>query len=255
METVSGIGGGGNTPARIVFSGKAFPGATLGVWLMGEEYGRVLIDGEFKTQNDGSFKKEITAPVQETRFYGLFIKDREGNPAKSKFFTYNLKYNTVVHQEKLIFAPTVKINKTALVRNELLLISGYAAPGNTVEALANGKAAGKIKAEDDGSYRILVNTDGLVLGGYKIQTRQVDFASGKTSDVSEIRNLKISSFSFALIDFNEDDKIGVQDWSIFLSNWSSQDEKLKVKNDLNGDGKIDISDFSIFLMSFQLGNR
>lgn len=253
VETVhSGIGG--NTPARIVFSGKAFPGATLGVYLIGKEYGQVLIDEEFKTQDDGSFQKEIISPVPERRLYGLLIKDKDGNLGKSKFFTYDLKFNTIVHQENLIFAPSIKTNKVSFTRNELLLVSGYAAPVNTVEALADGKVIGKTTVESDGQYKLLINTDDLVLGSYKVQARQVDPGSGKTGDVSETKTVRISSFPFANIDFNQDDQVNISDWSIFLSNWSSSDANTQMRDDLNGDKKINVTDFSVFLVSFQLSS-
>lgn len=246
------VSGGGTGLALIIFSGKAFPGATLGVYLMGAEYGQVLIDKEFKTENDGSFKKEINDPVEEQRLYGLFIKDRDGKPAKSKFFTYTAKLGTTLHQENIIFAPTIKVNKSAFVRNEFLLVSGDAAPGNTVEALADGKVIGNARTDDAGLYKIFVSTNDLVLKIYNIQTRQVDSVSGKTSDISETRTIKVGSFSFSNIDFNQDGQINISDWSIFLSNWASADPKVKIRADLNGDGKVDVSDFSIFLVSFQL---
>lgn len=254
VQTTTG-GGGGNDPAKIIFSGKAFPGATLGVYLMGEEYGQVLINGEFKTEGDGSFEKEITSPVQEQRFYGLLIKDKNGSPTKSKFFTYNLKFNTIVRQENIIFAPTIKINKSAFTRNEILLVLGDAAPGNTVEVLANGKVVGKNEVGRGGLYQILINTSELTLGSYKIQARQIDSGSSKVSDVSETKIVRVGAFSFAHIDFNQDSQINISDWSIFLSNWSSADKNIHLRDDLNGDGDLDISDFSVFLTSFQLSNR
>ncbi|OGN01337.1 MAG: hypothetical protein A3G51_00570 [Candidatus Yanofskybacteria bacterium RIFCSPLOWO2_12_FULL_43_11b] len=251
VEQVSS-GGGGNDPTRIVFSGKAFPGATVGIYLMGVEYGQVLIDTEFKTQSDGSFKSEIVSPVEEQRLYGLLVKDKEGKPAKSKFFTYNLKFNTIVRQENIILAPTIKTNKPVFVRNEFLLVSGDAAPGNTVEALADGKVIDSARADDSGFYEMFINTNNLMLKIYNIQTRQIDSVSGKTSDVSETRIIKVGSFAFANIDFNQDGQINISDWSVFLSNWSSVDSNFRTKADLNGDGKLDVSDFSVFLVSFQL---
>ena len=57
------------------------------------------------------------------------------------------------------------------------------------------------------------------------------------------------------IDYNNDRKIDISDWSIFLNNWSSSDETTRKKDDLNKDGGLDIFDFSIFLASFQLGSK
>jgi len=124
-----------------------------------------------------------------------------------------------------------------------------------VEALFDGEVLETVKAEEGGLYRILIDSNRLALKSYKVQSRQIDPVTSGASEVSEARTLKVSSFAFALIDFNGDNKADVRDWSIFLHNWSSKDETLKSKNDLNGDGKIDVSDFSVFLVSFQLGAR
>lgn len=253
VETVS-VGGGGNMPATIIFSGKAFPKATMGIYLIGEEYGQVLINGEFKTEDDGSFEKEIISPVAEKRFYALLIKDRDGNPAKSKFFTYDLKINTIIRQKDLIFAPTIEINKAAFTRNEILFVSGYSAPLNKVELLVDGKVFTGVQTPIDGRYQIIADTSKMVLGIHTLKTHQTDSQSGKVSDVSEAKIIRVGSFSFTNIDFNQDNQINISDWSIFLSNWSSSDKNVSIRDDLNGDGKVGISDFSVFLTSFQLSS-
>jgi len=252
--TVTNVGGGGNSPTEIVFSGKAYPGATLGVHLIGDEYDNVLIDGEFTTGSDGSFFKQVVSPVQEIRTYVLLINDRDGKSGKAKFFTREFRSSTRVEWKDLLFPPMIDTNKLSFTRNELLFVTGYAAPGNKIEALIDGTVFESITAESNGLYRIIINTSDIVLGSHKLQTRQIS-SSGKKSDLSGTKSFKISSFSFANIDMNDDEQINIQDWSIFLTNWSSEDEERHNKDDLNGDGRVDVADFSVFLTSFQLGNR
>jgi hypothetical protein len=251
----SGGGGGGSasTPASIVFSGKAFPGAILGIYLMGKESGQVLIGNEFKTQNDGSFKKEITSPIEGKTLYGLLMKDQNGNIGKSKFFTYTIRFNTTIQQENILFAPTIKINKSAFVRKEILSASGYAAPGNKVELLVDGKAFSDTQVADTDQYQVYANTNEMTLGIHTLRTRQIDTSVGTTSDVSEAKIIRVGLFSFSNIDFNQDGQINVSDWSVFLSQWASVNPAVRITDDLNGDGKLNASDFSVFLTSFQLG--
>lgn len=227
--------------------------ASLSVNLISYELGNVVIT-KFSADDKGDFLKEIIAPVEEKRTYGLIIRDKDGNAGKSKFFTYDIQFNTVISQENIIFAPTILANKAVLRRGELLLVSGYAAPGNKVEALINQKilSNSNIDPESSGYYRILIDTNEFVLGNYQLQTRQIDPESGKVSDVSETRIIKISSFAFSHIDFNDDLKIDIQDWSVFLHNWSSGEELKRTADDLNGDSKVDVSDFSVFLTAFQM---
>lgn len=252
----SGGGGGGgsiSTPASIVFSGKAFPGATLGVYLMGKESGQALIGDEFKTQTDGSFKKEITNSIEGKTLYGLLIKDTNGNIGKSKFFTYDIRFNTTVLQENILFAPTIKVNKSAFVRKELLSAFGYAAPGNKMELVVDGKVYADTQATDTGQYQIYADTNNMSLGIHTLRTRQIDTPSKTISDVSEAKIIRIGVFSFSNIDFNQDGQINVSDWSLFLSQWSSADPAVRIADDINGDSRLDASDFSVFLTSFQLG--
>ncbi len=255
VVTSSGGGGGGSasTPASIVFSGKAFLGATLGIYLMGQESGQALIGDEFKTQADGSFKKEITSPIEGKTLYGLLIKDQNGNIGKSKFFTYDIRYNTTIKQENILFAPIIKINKSAFVRKEFLSAFGYAAPSSKVELLVDGKVYADTQATDIGQYQIFADTNNMPLGIHTLRTRQIDTPSKTTSDVSEAKIIRMGIFSFSNIDFNQDGQINVSDWSIFLSQWSSSDITIRLADDINGDGKLDASDFSVFLTSFQLG--
>ncbi len=237
-------------PARILFSGEAFPGATISINLVGETSGDVVAE-KFSADNDGFFSKEILVRTEARRVYSLTIQDKDGNFSKSKFFAYDLNYGSQ-YEENIIVTPTIVLNKSSLAKGEPLFISGYATPGNKVEVLLNDKVTADAKAGDAGYYRILVDTNKLILANYKLQIRQTDTKIGKASDPSQAITIRLSSFIFSGIDFNGDTKVDIQDWSIFLSNWSSQDEKKRKLDDLNGDGKVDVSDFSVFLNAFQL---
>ncbi len=248
------MSGGGNSPTRIIFNGEIFPGATVSLYLMGEEYGQVQIGDSVTIGSSGEFEIEAISPVEEERLYALLVKDREGNVYKSKFFNYDLEFNTIVRQRDLIFAPTIYLNKSRLMRNEILLISGYGAPGNKIEFLVGDEVMRTVDVEDTGLYRVDFNTSQVALGRHGIKTRQYDPETGKTSNNSKIKFINISLFGFSNVDFNSDSKIDIADWSIFLHSWFSTNAEEKQKADLSGNGEVGIEDFSLFLQSFQLGN-
>lgn len=248
------IGGGGNSPARIIFNGEIFPGATVSLYLMGKEYGQIQIGDSVIIGSNGDFEIEAIAPVEEERLYALLAKDREGNVYKSRFFNYDLEFNTIVRQRDLIFAPTINFNKSRLTRNEILLVSGYGAPGNKIEFLVEDKVMRTVDVESDGLYRVDFDTSQVALGQHGAKTRQYDLETGKTSNNSETKFINISLFGFSNVDFNSDSKIDIADWSIFLHSWFSTDAEEKQKADLSGNGEVGIEDFSLFLQSFQLGN-
>ena len=185
------ISGGGNSPAKLIFNGEIFPGANVSLFLIGDEYGQVQIGDTYNIGNDGKFLIEAISPVEEERLYALFVKDVDGVPLKSKFFQYNLKFNTIVRQKDLIFPPSININKLRFTRNEIMLISGYAAPGNTAELIIDGETVKTVSVESDGLYRIDINTNDLTLGSHNIQTKQVDNETGKRSDYSPIKKVNL----------------------------------------------------------------
>jgi hypothetical protein len=248
------ISGGGNTPARIIFNGEIFPEASVTLFLMGEEYGQIQIDDTFVIGDDGKFLIEAISPVEEERFYALFPKDADGIPMKSKFYQYDLSFNIIVRQKDIIFAPSININKARFARNEIMLIAGYAAPGNTVELIVDGEPVKTIDVERGGLYRIDVNTDDLTLGIHEIQARQIDDETGNESNNSPIKVVNISLIDTSNCDLNMDAEISVSDWSIFLLSWLGGTEETKVRADLNGDGVMGIEDFSLFLQCWRLNN-
>jgi len=248
------IGGGGNNPTRIIFNGEIFPGANLSLFLMGDEYGQIQIGDAFNIGDDGKFLIEAISPVEEERLYALFPKDIDGAPMKSKFFQYDLRYNTIVRQKDIIFAPTMNINKARFARNEVMLVAGYAAPGNTVELIVNGEPIKTIDVESGGLYRIDINTDELTLGIHEIQARQIDDETGNKSNNSPIKKVSINLIDTSNCDLNMDAEISISDWSIFLLNWLGEAVETEVRVDLNGDGRIGIEDFSLFLQCWRLNN-
>ncbi len=238
-------------PARITFSGKAFPGAKLTLSLIDIKQGPIAIANPL-VESNAYFEQEIISSVIGMRTYSLNIVDGDGNLGESKFFIYNLDSNSHVSEPNIIFAPTVVINRNSVAPGAALIISGNAGPGNKLEVILDGKAFVDVFSNELGAYRIQVETSKLTLGSHKIQVRQFDFESNKASALSKVVPFEVSSFAFSGIDFNNDARVDIKDWSIFLSNWSSQDEVKRKADDLNNDGKVNIGDFSIFLNSFQL---
>lgn len=250
----SGSGGSSNF-AKVIFSGEAFPGAILGAYLVLENIEPFLFTSEFAVDRDGSFVQEISIPEAGQKTFIIIARDSQGNLIRSKTFTLDLKNGVTIRRDNIILAPSVVIKDSTLLKGEPLLVSGLAAPGNEVELFVDSaKVTGvELKTIDDygnGAYEFSVDTGKLTLGSHKTQVRQIDPVKNVASDLSETRIVKVSSS--ASIDFNGDEKVSIEDWSIFLSNWSSQDQAVRKKDDLNNDGKVDITDFSLFLASFQL---
>lgn len=251
VET-TGTGGPAVYPAELVFSGEAYPGAKIQINLLSDFFGKVLEKSDEYTVGDtGTFILETKGNSIGEQFYGLSIKDRDGNLSTAKFYTYDLKFNTTIKQENIILAPMASISKKIVAKSESFTVSGYGAPNNKIEVLSDGKVVGTGMVAKDGSYTVTIDGGKLFLGPHKIQARQVDDTTGKVGDLSGFHSVTVGQFSYTSVDMNKDDKIDIADWSIFLYNWSSPNEETKNKNDLNSDGIVDVTDFSVFLTSFQ----
>ena len=135
-----------------------------------------------------------------------------------------------------------------------MLVSGYAAPGNKAELLIDDKVVRIVEVEDNGLYRIDIDTAILTLGTHEIKTRQVDNETGKTGSNSISKPIRIGLFGISNCDLNDDSGVSISDWSIFLVNWFGGSQEEKEKIDLDGDGKIGIQDFSLFLQCWRLNN-
>ncbi|KKQ38763.1 MAG: hypothetical protein US56_C0036G0001, partial [Candidatus Moranbacteria bacterium GW2011_GWF2_37_7] len=146
-------------------------------------------------------------------------------------------------------APTIVLNKRALNKKESLEVSGYATPNNKVKIEIDGKLVGEIAATRTGYYALSVKMSSLADGDHRARVLQAN--SSQVSDYSLLKIFRVAELFVANSDLNNDGKLNISDWSIFLSSWSSREEALRRKVDLNSDGKINIFDLSIFLSSFR----
>lgn len=254
IEIVPSGSGGGSSPTKIIFSGEAYPGATLKVDLLDinsylQEVLRTLVTS--KTDDRGRFEIGIEEGSYGKHLYGLSLIDRNNNISAAKVYVYEAKFNTIIRQENIILSPMFDTDKRLLAKSDDVVVSGYGSAENTVQVLGNGKAVATGKVDSSGKYSIKIRAGDLSVGINKIQVRQIDNVIEKQGDLSEIKTVTVGQFSFASVDMNEDKKIDISDWSIFLYSWSAPDNKTRLRDDFNKDGVVDVTDFSVFLTSFQ----
>lgn len=188
------------------------------------------------------------ASIEEKHLFSVIAYDKEGNISPSKTFPTEL-----YEKEGLIdvlIAPTIALHKRALGNNESLRISGYATPGNKVQVEIDGKIVGTVPTTASGYYALSAPLSALTRGGHMARALQVT-AMSRTSDYSLLKAFQISEPFAAHADLNNDGRLTISDWSIFLSSWVSRDEAVRKKIDLNNDGTITIFDLSIFLSGFR----
>lgn len=225
------------------FDGFAYPDGKVFLYDNNTPFSQLTSDlaGRFAT----SFR---LMSIEEKHLFSVIAYDKEGNISPSKTFPTEL-----YEKEGLIdilIAPTITLNKRVLGATESLRISGYATPGNKVQVEVDGKIVGTVQTTTSGYYTLSTPLTALARGDHKARAMQMTSQS-RTSDHSLLKAFQISEPFAMHADLNNDGKLTIRDWSIFLSSWMSRDQALKKKIDFNNDGKVTIFDLSVFLSSFK----
>jgi len=225
------------------FDGFAYPDGKIFLYDNNVPFSQLVSDlsGRFAT----SFR---LIDIAEKHLFSIIAYDKEGNVSPSKTFPSELYAKEGLID--ILIAPTIALHKRALGNKESLRISGYATPGNKVQVEIDGKVVGTVPTTASGYYTLSAPLSSLALGDHTVRSMQVA-ASSRTSDYSLLKAFQIAEPFAANVDLNNDGKLTISDWSIFLSSWSSREAVIKKKIDFNDDGKITIFDLSVFLSSFR----
>lgn len=244
-------GGGINTltPVPVIggvtLAGRAYPGAKLSILSIGEDTN--IVRQSSVASSAGNFEVTFKNVGAGEKAFGLLVQDKDGRSAQAKTFDVNLvdKSNTI-RVLNILVSPTIGFTRATVTKGDRLTVVGYASPNAVVEFELDGKSIiERAVADATGFYRVQLRTGDLDIGGHNLKSRQSGVL-GKTSDYSPQKVFNVSNLLVPQVDFNNDSKVDVRDWSIFLARWNSKDANVRILNDLNDDGKVDVSDFSIF---------
>ncbi|MBI5913429.1 IPT/TIG domain-containing protein, partial [Candidatus Azambacteria bacterium] len=225
------------------FDGFAYPDGKIFLYDNSAPFSQLVSDlsGRFAT----SFR---LIDIAEKHLFSIIAYDKEGNVSPSKTFPSELYARGGLTD--VLIAPTIILNKRSLTSRESLRIFGYATPGNKVQVEIDGKVVGTVLTTASGYYTLSAPLSALARGDHTARSMQAATLS-RTSDHSLLKAFQIADPFVANADLNNDGKLTISDWSIFLSIWSSRDASIKNKIDLNGDGRVTIADLSVFLSSFR----
>jgi hypothetical protein len=252
ITQTSGGTSGGPEPRRAIFSGQAYPDSKVEIMLKSSidaSYYKVP-ETEFAMSDDGNFFVIYTGLISGNYFFGLRAEDKDNRKTGIWSFDIELTGDNQLLAKDLLAPPTIGFLRTAVRKGDFLTVTGYAAPFSVVKIEIDDNLVQEVKADADGFYKALVDTTELSFDKHNIQTRQKT-NNGKTSNFSLKKTFVVSKLFFPKTDFNNDDKIDISDWSVFLSRWKSNDEEGKKQLDFNEDGKVDICDFSAFLRTIK----
>ncbi len=230
-----------------IFTGRAYPGAKI-ILFARTAAGDIPIKQDIKVAADGTFTVDFSGALKGLEAFGLSILDENGRVAQTKIYDMN-KITAVTAEKNLYIAPTAGIIQRTVTIGNNVGITGFAAPGSVVKAEVDGQPVdAQVQVGKDGTYRLLINTKDLAFGGHVVRTKQID-KNGIESGFSTSKVFTVSKTLNTRADLNNNGKLDIGDWSIFLTSFGSANPDVRKQADLNGDGKVDISDFSIFIRS------
>jgi len=235
-------GGGARTISPVVsLTGRAFPG--VDVEMMALQNGQVPISGSSSLGSsrgnfDISYSGQLPSSVDT---FALVVYDKDKNISQTRLFKLNDKIDNI------LMAPTVELSQFSVTRGTFMGVTGSAMPNYKIELMIDGTMAPETAIADGaGNYNLVFNTYRLDLGKHTLRARQVD-TRGNASSYSIEKTFSLVTSFFPKADFNSDEKITLQDLSIFLNQYNLPEAERKINLDINGDGKLDLQDLSLLL--------
>lgn len=243
----NGPGGGIFTVSetKVVFSGRAYPGAKV----------TVLKDAQIAAQAiaDPAAHFRIEVPALSAGGYVFAIYAEDGQGRRSSFLTFLIRVTSgnTVEVGGMFIAPTVAVDKSEVQRGERVAVSGQSVPAADITVTLNsgGVFSRETVADTGGAYVYNVDTVELAEGQYltasKAQadggaspySQPVRFAVGVKTVVASPQETTVRG------DINSDGRVNLVDFSSAV-HWYKKSSPPDAA-DLNGDGKVDLADFSI----------
>ncbi len=240
IEDEEGGGGGGFT--GIIFSGQAYPEATVHIWKNGIPKTTTISD------NKGNFRVTITEVYSPNTLYTLYAVDKINRRSTLLNYPVVIKIGYLTEISGIRFAPTIGVNKVEVKADSDITISGYALPNTPLELvlIRLQNRIFNLVSNNDGTYQLVMPLKGFGKGEYKIRTnylndrrisKVVQFTIGDADVLSADLTKNIPG------DCNVDQAIKLVDFSV-MAFWYGKANPPKCV-DTNKDNLINLVDFSI----------
>lgn len=237
-----GGGGGGGFPTGVIFSGYAYPGASVHIWKNGSPRETKFADA------NGYFYIVLQEQYSPNILYTLYAIDKEARRSLLLNYPIVVKNGYVTQISGIRFAPTLSLDKVEVKRGDSMSLLGYALPSTDIYIKIEGKQNKTLisKSNPDGTYKIDISTSELVKGRYTLYvhykddkriSKVVEFTVGDTNILSTELVANIPG------DCNADQLINLIDFSVAAFWYGKKNPPVCV--DTNRDNIINLVDFSI----------
>lgn len=229
---------------KVVLRGKAIPNANLNILIDGEQTAVVRTD----SNADFFFTSNTITPGTAT--IGLWGTDATGAKTITTTVVFEVVQSAVTTVANILIPPTISLSSQQVPPGTPLTISGASVPKARVvsEVTGGGGSAFGADASDAGLWSLQIDTNSLAKGFHTVKP-QVQLSAAEKSGYGRALSFYIGDEPLSDVvstDVNDDGKINLVDFSIFLLSWGESD----VRFDFNQDGTVSLADFSILLFNW-----
>lgn len=235
---------------RVIISGYAYPGSTVGI----------LVDGKFfdTTRADGSGAYSITLDeiARGVYTFGVYASGPDGTRSSTFSTSFTVTGARTSALSNINVAPSILVEPDPVNPGQTLTASGYALPNATV-SIQNSKLRSTIvkditvTSNASGFWTTTIDTGSFSVGTYQIRARSAQ-PDGRETNWSEYTYYGVGEEAETPLnaDLNRDGKVNLIDFSILLFWWATDGGDSDPPADINRDGTASLTDFSIMLFQW-----
>jgi len=236
-------GGGGGTPpptySKVIFEGKAYPGALITVLRNGAVAGTTI------GLPTGDFSLTLGAVQTGISTFGIFAEDTQGRKSVTLSFSISVIEGTTTTVKGIFISPTIELSKQLVKRGDSVDVLGQAYPESEVQIFVSSGPTPFIKKATPslkGEWKYSLDTSILGIGDHSSKAKAIADGGEQSPFSSELPFKVVEMCKGA--DLNFDGRVNLTDFSILLYFWNQTKPK-NICADINFDGIVNIVDFSI----------
>jgi cysteine-rich repeat protein len=228
---------------KVVLRGKAYPNSTVNILLDGKLFGTV------QTDTNADFLYTTTSITPGTATFSFNAKDRYGTASITTTSVFDVVQSAVTTVANIFLPPTITATPNQAKSGDSILLSGQSVPLSTIATvLSFASSTMGSEVEPNGDWALMLDTSDLEDGAYTAKSSfelPGSTRSGYGKSVSFYIGIEAPA-GCGSPDMNDDGKVNLVDFSIFLISWNTTEPRA----DFNCDGKVNLADFSIMLFGW-----
>lgn len=229
---------------KVVLRGKAYPDSIVNILLDGKAFAKTRAD------SNADFSYSTTDVTPGTATFSFYALDSRGNGSLTTSAIFEVVQSAVTTVANIFLPPTISVAPSRVALGSPVLLSGQSVPLARIRTEIHSASTSLSAVTDKGgNWALQLDTSDMEEGDHTAKASfQISDAikSGFGKSVTFTIGESSQNGSCGKPDMNEDGKVNLVDFSIFLLSWQSTDAPA----DYNCDKRVNLADFSIMLFQW-----